>query len=237
MRRTAGIIFKILPFALIAALVAAVLISGKELTIDTILSFMPDSIVLSSLVLILIYILKSLSVVFPLIVLQVAAGIIFPWWLALILNTIGTAAAYTVPYYIGRICGASSAEHLMQKYPKLHSIVAMQRKSDWFPSFILRSVSCLPGDIVSMYLGTISVPFIPYVTASVLGTLPGLIPATIAGTSLTNPRSLAFIISVIATIVTSLASILLYKFSQSKNAGTSAGNSFHLFLLPLRRRK
>ena len=217
-------VLRILPFALIAALVASIVLSGKELTVATVLSYMPENLLLAAVVFMGLYALKSLSILFPILVLHVAGGIIFPRWQALFLNTIGTAVAYSIPYILGRISGAPAAERLMQKYPKVRDIVDSQRSSDWFPSFFLRAVSCLPADVISMYLGSIRVPYIPYVIASVLGTMPGLIPATIAGTSLANPKSPAFIISVTATIVSSLGSVLVYKLLKSKNNGRKKGD-------------
>ena len=86
----------------------------------------------------------------------------------------------------------------------------VQRSNTWFPSFLLRAVSCLPGDIISMCLGSIRVPYIPYVVASILGTFPGLIPATIAGVSIMDPTSLVFIISVAVTVLSSVGSIIIY---------------------------
>lgn len=210
MKKIGKLILKILPFAVIAAIIIMMSLSGEEPTVDNILLHLPESPLLASLLLLAMYAVKSMSIIFPILVLQIAAGIILPFWAALIINIVGTALTYTIPYIIGRFSGSSAAEHLMKKYPKIRETVNFQRESDWFISFILRAVSCLPGDIVSMYLGSIKVPYIPYVIASVIGTLPGLIPATFVGINFMNPKSTAFIISVIITIASSIASIILY---------------------------
>ncbi len=216
MRRIGNFILKILPFAITAALIVFILLSGKEPSVDAILSRLPDNLALAWLLLLLMYAVKSLSIIFPIIALQIAAGIIFPFWSALILNIIGTAVTYTIPYMIGRFSGASAAERLMQKHPKIREIVHFQRNSDWFISFILRAVSCLPGDIVSMYLGSIGISYVPYVIASVVGTLPGLIPATLVGLNFMNPKSPEFIVSVIVTIAASVASVIIYYFMKKR---------------------
>lgn len=218
MRKKLETIFKILPFVLIAIIIVIMLLSGNKMTVDSVLSIMPDNTIVACVILLGMYALKSLSVIFPIIVLQIAAGLFFPLWAALLINITGTALTYTIPYLIGRFSGAATAEKLIDKYPKIKVSVNIQKNSVWFPSFILRAVSCLPGDIVSMYLGSIKVSYIPYVTASVIGTLPGLIPATVAGMSIMDPKSTAFIVSVIVTILTSVASILIYYFSHKKNS-------------------
>lgn len=218
MRKKLETIFKILPFVIIAILIVIILFSGNKMTVDSVLSLMPDNTIVACVILLGMYALKSLSVIFPIIVLQIAAGLFFPLWAALLINITGTALTYTIPYLIGRFSGADTAEKLIDKYPKIKVSVNIQKNSVWFPSFILRAVSCLPGDIVSMYLGSIKVSYIPYVTASVIGTLPGLIPATVAGMSIMDPKSTAFIVSVIVTILTSVASILIYYLGHKKNS-------------------
>ncbi len=222
MRKPLGLIIKILPFVIMGILIAAIFLSGEEPGVDMVLSLLPDNMFLSAVFLLTMYALKSLSVIFPIILLQIAAGLIFPIWYALLINIIGTTIAYAIPYFIGRISGSTATEKLLKKHPKAREIVDMQRDNSWFPSFILRAVSCLPADIVSMCLGSINVPFIPYIVASVIGTLPGLIPATTAGMSMLNPKSGVFIISVAFTIVTSVASIVAYAIIKRKNYNTKS---------------
>ena len=210
MRKTIGIFLKILPFLIVAVLIISILLSGREPSVEAILEYMPQNLFLAALLLLAMYALKSLSVIFPMIVLQIAAGMIFPIWIALMLNVIGTALCYTIPYLIGRFSGAEATNSILEKHPKAREIVDMQRNSTWFPSFFLRAVSCLPGDIVSLCLGSLGVSYLPYVIASVVGTLPGLIPATVAGMSIINPRSTVFIMSMIVTVASSFASVIVY---------------------------
>lgn len=201
---------KFFPFLITGILILLIALTGQGKSIDDIISYLPDNIMLAALIILVMYSIKGMSVIFPIVVLQIAAGLFFPIWIALILNIIGTALTYTFPYISGRIAGADMAEKLIRKYPKMREIIDFQRNSDWFVSFILRAVSCLPGDIVSMYLGSIRIPYVPYIIASVIGTLPGLIPATFVGENFLNPKSPEFIVSVLITIVASLISIILY---------------------------
>lgn len=210
MRRIGNFVLKILPFAVIAILIIALIASGKDMSVETILSYLPDNIFLAWVFLLFMYALKSLSVIFPIVVLQIASGMMFPLWSALILNILGTMVAYTIPYLIGKKSGASAAERLIEKYPKMREAVAFQRKSDWFISFILRAVSLFPADVVSMYLGVIGISYFPYIIASVVGTLPGLIPATLVGMNVMNPKSSIFIISAAVTAVSAIISLIIY---------------------------
>ena len=182
-----------------------------DITVEGIVERLPDNLYLAAAFLLMMYVLKGLSVVFPIIVLQIAGGIIFPVWVALFINIIGTALTYTAPYLVGRFSGAGATERLINKYPAIKGAIMVQQNNVFFPAFILRAVSCLPGDIVSMYFGSIKAAFVPYVIASVVGTLPGLIPATTAGMSIMDPKSPVFIWSVIITVVTSVGSMVIYR--------------------------
>ncbi len=218
MKHILKFILRLLPFIIVAGLAAAILFSEEKPSVEGVIKYLPENIILSCVILLVMYTIKGMSIVFPILVLQIAAGIILPLWLALIINILGTALSYTVPFFVGRLSGAESAEKMIKKYPKIRDAVDFQRSSDWFISFILRAVSCLPADIVSMYLGSIGISFFPYLTASVIGTLPGLIPATFVGMNFMNPMSPEFIISVIITLVTSLASVIIY-YMVRKRAG------------------
>ena len=80
---------RLLPFLLIAA---GILLFGRRLrgmSVEDILQYTPANAWLAALVLIGFYAVKSLSVVFPLLVLYLCAGILFPLPAALLVNTAG----------------------------------------------------------------------------------------------------------------------------------------------------
>ncbi|MGN1093277.1 MAG: hypothetical protein ACI4RS_06475, partial [Monoglobaceae bacterium] len=87
-----------------------------------------------------------------------------------------------------------------------------------FISFFLRAISCLPADIVSLYLGSIKIKYVPYALWGLIGTLPGLIPATVAGASITDPTSTAFIVSIMLTALSSVGSIVIYHLYKKRKA-------------------
>lgn len=207
---------KIIAIILYTALLCLALIYSRRFSFDTLLAFSPESPLLAALFLLGLYALKSISVFFPIVLLQIAAGFLFSPWIALFVNMLGLVIVFTLPYFFGKFAGADAAERKIKKSEKLSRIIEKQKKNEFFLTFFLRVISCLPGDLVSMYLGALNFDFYKYLIASILGTLPGLIPATIMGQSITQPLSPQFIISVIITIVCSLLSILIYYFYSKK---------------------
>ena len=213
---------KILLFLLITGIVFLAFINRDKFSIDFIMSNIPQNLYHASVILLILYTLKGISLFFPILILQIAGGLIFPPVYAFLINCTGTVLAYTLPYIIGRISGKNLTQRIAQKYKKFNKFVEVQKSSKAYSSFILRAVSCLPADLVSLYLGSINVPYISYVIWSVIGTLPGLIPATFVGMEMTNPTSPAFIISVVVTTLSSVMSALIYYLIRKKEKTRNA---------------
>jgi len=217
-KNTLYTILKNLPVILCVAFILIYFITGEGLTADTILHYTPENPILAALVLWGMYIAKSLSVFFPLIVLEVAGGYLFSPGIAILVNTIGLLLCSIVPYYIGVFSGAERAGRIIDKHPKLAALVKGQQNNGFTVSFILRIISILPGDLVSMYLGSTKTAFLPYISASILGSMPGVITATLLGMSITDPASPMFWISVGLYLVLTLVSVLIYRIYQKRKA-------------------
>lgn len=205
-------LLRVVPLLLCIVLLAAYLLTEQDVTAQSILDYAPANPWLAAVFLLLLYAVKSLSVVFPLIVLNIAGGFLFPPVTAVLVNTLGVLIELTLPYWVGRVSRTNLAGKLMKKYPKLAEAVSFQQGNALFLSFFLRIISCLPGDAVSMYLGAVRLPFAKYLLGSFLGTFPGIITATLIGTSITDPSSPMFWISVLLTIAISVISFLIYFF-------------------------
>ncbi len=203
-------IINALALTLYAVLIFLVFVGTRDFSIDKLLTYTPKSGALAALFILGLYALKSISVVFPIILLQIASGFLFPAPLALLINFLGAIIDFTIPYFLGKFTGADAAEKKISKNPSLKKLFEKQHKHEFFLTFFLRVISCLPADLVSMYLGTLKFEFNRYLIASMLGTLPGLIPATFMGQSITEPLSPEFITAVLITVVCSVSSFVIY---------------------------
>jgi uncharacterized membrane protein YdjX (TVP38/TMEM64 family) len=209
-------VLRLLPFAIILALMTFVLLSEDEISPEKILMYSPREPLLAAFFLIVMFALKSLSVMLPLAVLFIAGGMLFPLHIALIINTIGVAVAVSIPYFIGRYSGASLANSLALRYPKLEKLWSIRRKSSFFYSFILRVINILPCDIVSIYLGALRTPYLNYLAGCILGYLPYIVAVTVMGTSISDPGSPKFIISLVSALVITAASLIIYKIYRTR---------------------
>ena len=191
-------------------------IHRDKLTVENILSYAPEDLVQAFWFLMLLYALKSLSVFFPMLILNIAGGMLFPNYISILVNVAGTAIMTIIPYYIGMYYGSDYMEKLVLKYQKLREFTQKREGHVFFDSFFLRIISCLPGDVVSMYFGAARSDFTKYFLGSMLGIVPGTITATLMGESIKNPFSPKFIISLSITLLLSALSFLLYRVKNKK---------------------
>ena len=189
---------------------AVVLFLYSDISPQTILTDALQNPLLTAGLLLLLYMLKSLTIFFPLLILEMAAGYLFPAPAALIINFLGIGIVLTIPYWIGRALGLRQVSKLTRKYPKFQAIMEKQQNHSFFLCFFLRVISCLPGDIVTMYLGATHTPFSHNLLGGTLGILPGMILATFMGVNIQDPSSPAFWISAALSVGLAVFSIVFY---------------------------
>lgn len=207
---------KFLPLIACVLFMILFLASGREITVQTILDYTPQSPFTAAMVILLLYALKSVSFVFPVAVLQIATGHLFQTPVALLINFLGRAITLSIPYWVGRFSGSDMMSRLQKKYPKLEAICSKQDQKPIFISFLLRTFCFLPGDAVSLYLGATKIPFPFYLLGGILGTTLGIVLATILGSSITEPGSPAFWLSAFLMALMAAASFSFYLYDRFK---------------------
>lgn len=208
--RPARKVWKIILLILALLIAILCLLLDPDITVETLLAYTPENPALAAFVLLLLFGLKSATIFFPLIVLEITGGHLFPAGIALLINFIGISIVLTVPYWIGRISGINAIRSLIQKYPKFEEILTRQQSNSFFLCFFLRIINCLPGDVVTMYLGATKTPYLQNMAGGLLGLLPGMILATILGSNIQDPSSPAFWVSISLTAILSIASVGIY---------------------------
>ncbi len=209
-KKALSVTLRFAPLGICLVLMAIYLLSDQQITAESLKNFAPGAPVLAAFFLIALYAFKSLSVVFPIIVLNVLGGFLFdPFW-AIAVNFAGVAVELAIPYWVGKMSGAELIQKLEEKHPKFSHISKEKTEDHFFLSFFLRAIFCLPGDLVSMYFGAIRMPFGKYMAGSFLGMIPGTVAATLLGMSITDPTSPLFWISIALTVGVAIASFVAY---------------------------
>ena len=207
---------RILPLIGMATVGGLFLFSGRSLTVDDILNYTPSEPLLAALFLWMAFALKSLSLVFPILLLFAVSGQLFPLPVALLVNTIGVAISMTLPYLLGRASELDFTEKLLKKYPKLQDIRKLRENSSFFLSFLMRAIGVLPCDVVSMYFGSTKMDYLPYITGAVLGFMPDLICAIILGNQIEEYDSPGFWITLTINIIACISAYFLYRWYKKK---------------------
>lgn len=181
----------------------------RSITVEQLLAYTPKEPLLAVIAILFAYAVKSLLVFFPLLVLYVAVGTLFPGLWGLAVNLLGLSVCLLVPYSLGRWLGGPWLQRFGERNPKLHGALAIKEGDSLFFSFLLRAVNLLPGDIVSFLLGAQGVSLHHFLLGSLLGLAPVMIPATLLGQSLQKGSGGSFIrIAVSLTILIGISLVL-----------------------------
>ncbi len=207
---------RILPLLGMAAVGGLILFSGRSITVEDILNYTPSEPLYAILFLWMAFALKSLSLVFPVLVLFAVSGQLFPLPIALAVNTVGIAITMTIPYLLGRASELDYSEKLLARYPKLQAIRKLRESNSFFLSFLARAIGVLPCDVVSMYFGSTRMYYPAYIAGAVLGFLPDMICATILGQHIKDYHTPGFWITLGINIIACISSYLFYRWYKKR---------------------
>ena len=203
-------ILKLLPIAAMTFIIIFFGAAISRISIEDILNLAPANFLLAALLVWALYLLKSISIVFPILVLYISVGAIFPLAAAIFVNTVGLFVCITAPFFIGRFSGKGVIDALAAKYPKAKQLSGFSSQNAVFSSYILRIINLLPGDLVSMVLGASGMAYLPYCVGSMLGLLPVMVPAVLVGKNIDDPLSPSFLVPFAIILVISLISAFVY---------------------------
>ena len=209
-------VWKLCVSLLWAAVILFCFVHRKEISVSEILHFTPSNPVLAAVIILLLFAVKSLTIVLYSGLLYAANGILFPLPVAVGLNLLGTAVMVSIPYLIGRKLGKNIVERVVAKYPKAEQLRELRQENDLFFTFFVRLVGLLPCDVVSLYFGAIGVRFRNYLLGCLLGMLPPCITLAVMGMSISNPRSPEFILSVLVQLGCMAGSAVIYHIYQKR---------------------
>ena len=212
---------KLIPIVAIAfmGIVFTVIVkkNGEPLSVHTILRYTPANEMVAAGIVLLLFALKSLTIVIPLSILYLASGILFHPAIAVLISTAGLAITITIPYWIGRYSGKQVVQEICQKYPKAGMVAKYQETNPFFACFITRIVGVLPGDIVSLYFGACDTEYGIYLAAGIAGSLLSIITTTLLGEKISDPFSIEFMVVLLCRILVSVGAVLIkYRLNQKK---------------------
>jgi uncharacterized membrane protein YdjX (TVP38/TMEM64 family) len=187
--------------------------------IQQLLGFMTGSL-WGPLIYILLYAVRPL-VLFPATLLTLAGGFLFGPVLGVIYTILASNTSATIAFLVGRYFGQGllkegSSDTLLQRY-------AERLRKNSFETVIVMRFIFLPYDLVNYLAGFMRIRWAPFILATILGSIPGTIGFTLAGSSIKvfdggiprlDPATLA------ASLVVFIASLVLSRLFKKREGIT-----------------
>ena len=165
--------------------------------------------VITALVLLVVYGIKAVVMVIPAPALYMAAGAAFPVEWALLVTYMGLFISLSIGYYTGKHLGEDAINALLAKNKRVSTFLELQHKN--LPSFcFIARILPLPKDPMSMFFGSIKMPFSRYLIISMLGMSPIMIPNVIAGHAISQPLSPEFLVPFGVSLVITVSVFSIY---------------------------
>lgn len=185
-------IFKVVGILVWIALIVFIFLNKDKVTLQKILNYTPKNDFVAALVIIFLFIVKSLTFVVYSGLLFLASAVIFPFPVAVIVSMIGVLIMSMIPYFIGRAGGLKYSEKLSAKNAKIAKARELRSESDFLFVFIIRLTGLFPTDVVSLYMGATGVNFKQFMWANFCGFIPPILTFTILGVGITDVGSWQF---------------------------------------------
>jgi uncharacterized membrane protein YdjX (TVP38/TMEM64 family) len=176
-----------------------------------------QNIYIAIIVITALYAIKSVTIVFPLAVLNMSVGLIYPAPLSILINLIGLLVCATTPYLLGKLFGTEYIDKLVKRYPKIQRIKEFQNQDTIILSFFVKTIAIIPSDVGSLFFGAMGSSYFKYLLGSMLSMIPHMIAVTYLGETITKPFSIGFMISSGCTLILTIISIALYYFLMKKH--------------------
>lgn len=203
----------------VLAIIVILLTRSGNFSVDSITENAQGNPRKSILSLLLLFAIKSLTIVIPLPSLYVASGILFSPIKAVIISYLGLSITLTIPFVLGRWSGAEEMEYIKKKYQRIDKVIEMQKRNEFLANFVIRLIGWFPCDVLSFYFGACKTNYLKYITSSLLGCSIGVITNTILGDVILNPLSWQFIVLLLIKIAISASVIAItHHVNKEKNS-------------------
>lgn len=148
---------------------------------------------------ILLYTLRPL-ILFPASIMTLTSVFVFGLYGGFFVSYVGEMLSACVAFFIGKYFGNS-----LHITPKINTTKVGKYFTDnpFLSVLMLRIVPVFPFDFVNYASGIMKVPFYPYITASLIGVLPGLLSYVFLGFSLMHTEYLLYSLGFLALIMVS----------------------------------
>lgn len=164
-----------------ALAVAAVIIN--DLSFEDVYNFIMNNRTEALVIILMLYTLKSLTVIIYYSLLVALTGYIFDLPTALLVNSAGTFICLTISYIMGYFTKNEALLKKLDKHPKIKRYFEKCEANSFLVCYILHALG-LSTEILGIIFGFLKMPYIKYAVSSFLAVAPGMVCVTIFGREL-----------------------------------------------------
>lgn len=176
-------------------------------------------------VIFLLFLLRSLSMMYPYPMIFIITAMVFPPYQSFFINVAGMAFTFAFRYYTGYEMGEGTINFALKKYPAILSAMEEDGKGNPIILLALRMVPSLPINTISHFYGSLEYSFPKYMLLSLGAYIPKLISYSFIGNNVYDPFSASFFVPMIVLLVfTGICLLILrtilnvsHKFSSKQN--------------------
>lgn len=213
----------ILTFAATLAGILFIMFNGA-VSAESLLDFVRRHDTVALPILLTLFALKGVLTVLPYSLLTTVTGLVFDLVPALIINLVGTAICMSVPYLTGKSAGKNVRRQESLEKLRNHKLVKKYytgKDTDLFPLCFLLRLCGLQSEVTSIFFGSVGMPYLPYLAASLLGKLALMICYTVLGATL-SVSDLSPIVLVFFGIETVMLIVTIFSFRKKRKKRQAA---------------
>lgn len=159
----------------------------------------------------------ALLVFFPVMPYPLVAGLIgsvFGVWQGIFISIIGISLGTSTMFLMARYGFQEWVQKIIRKYPKSQEYEAYFEKNAFMGILFLRLVPVVPSPLLNVLSGVSKVPWLVFITATLIGKLPNIIISTFAGSLFAKNKLLS--ISIYACYLLVITVILMLYMNKKK---------------------
>ncbi len=213
------IVKKIIGAAFISGIVVVLYFYFRDFKVEAVKDFVAGFGVIAPLVFILVVAFKPLLFFIPAMGLTVVAGTLFGPFYGTLYVALGGAGSTVIAFLLARKFGRERALRFIKKSERLLKLDDSMENNGFRTILFFRAVN-IPWDIVSYSAGFSAIRFIDFYLASLILLLPISFVYTYFGSSIWEPGSQNFIISLSLIIIFGTMPFVINKVKKTRYAST-----------------
>lgn len=182
---------------------------------DWLLLHMPESLFPRILIVLTLFALQGVIPFLMYHTVVLLSSMLFPFRLALAVDTFGTMLCMIPPYLAGRYLRIPYLERRVEENQTLQRFRSHHTGSRFLLSYLLRTFG-VSNSMCSFFLGSLKMPMWDYLLSGLLGILPGMLCSSILG-SVKSFRSPAFWITLGCNVLIFLTALLYFRRKGRRN--------------------